>query len=287
MVGLNGERDLSERLLKDLSGYRASSPVRIGNGAWEQFQLDVYGIILDAMYFSHRHGRRISIKVYKNFIRHIVEGVEKNWKKPDCGIWEVRGEMKHFVYSKMWCWVAIDRAVKIADSIGMKEDSDQWSELRAQIRSEIYEKGWDEKLQSFVRSYGSTDLDSANLLMPQVRFIDPNDPKIVATIERTKAELMTQGKFLYRYRTDDGLPGGEGAFLMCSFWFVTTLAMAGKTQESVELLDSLVKFSNHVGLFSEEIDPLSGELLGNFPQAFTHMGFINAAATIEKARKKL
>ncbi len=287
MLGITGERVLTERSLKHLEGYRKSFPVRVGNGAWNQFQLDVYGVLLDALYFSHKHGRTISNKVYRHLIEPILESVKENWNKPDCGIWEVRGEKKQFVYSKVWCWVALDRAVKIADTLDIKENADEWRSLRDEIKNLIMEKGWSDEMNSFVRDFDSTDLDSANLLMPQVRFIDGKDPKMLATIDQIKKNLMRDGKYLYRYKTNDGLPGEEGAFLICSFWLASCLALAGKLDEAEELLDSLVKSSNHVGLFSEEIDPKTKTMLGNFPQAFTHMGFIAAATTIENEKRKL
>lgn len=285
MVGIGGERDLTERTLDYLEGYKGSKPVRIGNGAWDQFQLDLYGILVDALYFSHVHRRRITRKIYEHLIRPVVKIVEELWDKPDCGIWEVRGGMRHFVYSKVWCWVAIDRAVKIAHSLKMEDDVQDWSVLRDRIRKTIYERGWNSSIKSFVQSYDSTDLDSANLLMPQVKFIDGKDPKMISTIRQIKKSLMSENKFLYRYRTRDGLPGDEGAFLICSFWLASCLTMAGELDEAEELLDSLLKCSNHLGLFSEEIDPKDGSMLGNFPQAFTHMGFITAATGLEKARK--
>lgn len=286
MLGITGERVLAERSLRHLEGYRGSSPVRVGNGAWNQFQLDVYGVLLDALYFSHKHGRTISIRVYHHLIEPVLESVKENWNKPDCGIWEVRGEKKQFVYSKVWCWVALDRAIKIADSLNIRKRTDEWRALRDEIKKTIMERGWNNRIKSFVRDFDSTDLDSANLLMPQVRFIDGKDPKMISTVERIRSDLMRDDKFLYRYRANDGLAGDEGAFLICSFWLVSCLALAGKLNDAEKLLDELLKYSNHVGLFSEEIDPKSKAMLGNFPQAFTHMGFIAAAVTIENEKRK-
>jgi alpha,alpha-trehalase len=289
MLGISSERDLTERTLDHLEGYRQSTPVRVGNGAWDQFQLDVYGILLDALYFSHKHGGGVSLKVFDYLVAPLVKQVEQVWDIPDCGIWEVRGEKEPFVYSKMWCWVGLDRAVKIATSLRRSEDAQRWSKLRDEIKETILEKGWDESIGSFVRSFGTTDLDCANLLMPQLRFISGKDPRMVATIDKTIKELG-EGKFLYRYRTKDGLPGEEGAFLICSFWLVSCLALAGRLKEAEELLDGLIECSNHVGLFSEEVDPKNGSMLGNYPQAFTHMGFITAAVTVsrelERRRKR-
>ena len=287
MLGITGERVLTERSLDNLEGYLQSSPVRVGNGAWNQFQLDVYGVFLDALYFSHKHGRTISKRVYQHLIEPVLESVKENWNKPDCGIWEVRGEKKHFVYSKVWCWVALDRGVRIAESLKIGDKIEEWKSLRDQIQNTVMERGWNDQIKSFVRDFDSTDLDSANLLMPQVRIISGNDPKMLSTIERIKSNLMRDDKFLYRYKTSDGLPGEEGAFFICSFWLVSCLALAERLDEAEELLDSIVKHSNHVGLFSEEIDPRTKKMLGNFPQAFTHMGFIAAATTIEEEKHRL
>ncbi len=286
MLGISGERDLKEMTLDHLEGYKKSSPVRVGNAAWEQFQLDVYGITLDAIYFSHKHRGKLTQKVYDFIVKLIIQGVEDDWNKPDSGIWEVRGEQKHFVYSKMWCWVALDRAIRIAQSLGMTDDVSKWTILRDKIKDTILERGWDGTVNSFVRSFGSTELDAANLLMPQVRFIDGRDPKMIATLDATMKSLLQNGKFLYRYRADDGLPGNEGAFLICSFWLVSCLTFAGRLDEAEKLMDSLVQYSNHLGLFSEAIDPNTGEMLGNFPQAFTHMGFITAANSLTSAMEK-
>jgi GH15 family glucan-1,4-alpha-glucosidase len=285
MLGITGELDLDESDLPHLEGYMKSHPVRVGNGAWNQFQLDLYGILLDAIYFSHLHHRPVSRRLYSHIVKPLVKLVELNWEKPDCGIWEVRGERKHFVYSKVWCWVALDRAVKIASNIGMKDDATEYSRLREFVKETILEKGWNPEVKAFVRSFGSGDLDAAILLLPQVGFIEATDPRMLSTIEQIKSRLL-EGTFLRRYRTDDGLPDSEGAFLMCSFWLVSCLAMAGKTQEAEDLLISLVKCSNHVGLFSEEIDPSSGMLLGNFPQAFTHIGLISAVADLDRSKRK-
>ncbi len=286
MLCVTGERDLTEAPLDRLEGYRKSAPVRVGNGAWEQFQLDVYGILLDAIYFSHIHSQVTNKRIYDFIVKLVVKAVVEKWTEPDCGIWEVRGEKLHFVYSKMWCWVALDRAVRIAKEIGEVEDAELWSLLRDKIKVQIMEEGWDPEINSFVRSYGSKKVDAANLLMPQVRFIAADDPKMTSTIDRTMKQLMSGGKFLYRYRADDGLPGDEGTFLICSFWLVNCLAGSGRVEEAENLMDSLVECSNHLGLFSEEIDPKTGAMLGNFPQAFTHMGFISAAVAIAKAKQR-
>lgn len=186
----------------------------------------------------------------------------------------------------MWAWVGVDRAIKIAEAHGYTEDLQHWSELRDRIKNEIFSKGYDPSIQSFVRSYGSRELDAANLLMPQVRFISASDPKMSSTVDRTLERLLTKRKFVYRYLAEDGLPGKEGAFLICSFWLVNCLTMAGRLEEARKIMDSAASYANHLGLFSEEIDPDSGDMLGNFPQAFTHMGFITAAVNLSEALEK-
>jgi GH15 family glucan-1,4-alpha-glucosidase len=282
MIGINGERDLTEQTLRHLEGYRGSRPVRIGNDAWKQFQLDLYGILLDAMWFSHKHRSPITAKVYRNLVRPIVDTVEERWMQPDRGIWEVRSKPQHFVYSKVWCWVALDRASRIAQELGMADDYERWKALETKIRASIMARGWNSEVGSFVRYYGSKQLDAATLLMPQVRFIAADDPKMLSTIDKIRA-VLGKGKFLYRYLSDDGLQGDEGSFTACSFWLVNCLTMAGRLDEAEKLIDSLIGSSNHLGLFSEELDPSTGEMLGNFPQAFTHMAFITAATALENA----
>lgn len=287
MIGISGGRELAEKVVPDLAGYKGSSPVRVGNDAWKQFQLDLYGIFVDALYFSHRHGRGIDRKVFDYLITLVVGELERLWTKPDCGIWEVRSEEQHFVYSKMWAWVGVDRAQRIAQEIGYPDLAEKWSVLRDRIRESILSNGFDPTMNSFVRVYGTKDLDAANLLMPQVRFIAADDPKMIGTIDATMNKLLIDGKFVYRYLVGDGLPGKEGAFLICSFWLVNCLTMAGRLDEAEKILDSVSVYANQLGLFSEEVDPESGELLGNFPQAFTHMGFITAAVNLSKEIEKV
>jgi alpha,alpha-trehalase len=283
MIGITGYRELTERTIDSLSGYMNSSPVRVGNEASGQFQLDLYGIFVDALFFSHKHGRGVNRKVFDYLVLPIISTLEDMWRRPDNGIWEVRSQPEHFVYSKVWAWVAVDRALKIAEEHGFSEYIERWSLLREQIRDEILKKGYDESLHSFVRSYGSKSIDAANLLMPQVRFIPGNDPMMIGTVDATVNKLLTSNGFVYRYLDEDGLPGKEGAFLICSFWLVNCLTIAGRLNEAEKLMNSVAGYANHLGLFSEEVDPQSGGLLGNFPQAFTHMGFITAAVNLSKA----
>jgi alpha,alpha-trehalase len=283
MLGIGGETDLTEYTIPSLRGFMGSKPVRVGNAASNQFQLDVYGILLDAMYFSFNHSRRMQKREYNYVLRPVVEGLERVWQRPDSGIWEVRSDQENFVYSKMWSWVAADRAVRIAVQMNELEDVARWSKLRDEIRNDVYSKGYDKSIRSFVRSYGSKELDSANLLMPQVHFISAKNPMMKSTIRATMKTLMVGGRYLYRYLADDGLPGREGAFLICSFWLAQCLALSGHIKKAERMMDSLVKDANHLGLFSEEINPKNGTLLGNFPQTFTHMGFITAATSLGRA----
>jgi GH15 family glucan-1,4-alpha-glucosidase len=286
MLGITGDAELTEETLENLSGYEGSSPVRVGNAAWKQFQLDLYGILIDGLYFSHKHARGVDRKVFDYLVRPMISALEENWTKPDCGIWEVRSENEHFVYSKMWAWVGVDRALKIAEERGFTDVIARWSDLRDTIKEEILSKGYDPEVQSFVRAYGSKQLDAANLLLPQLRFIPADDPKMLATIDATLKKLLTSKGFVYRYLAEDGLPGKEGAFLICSFWLINCLTMAGRLDEAERLMNTLVSYSNHLGLFSEEIEPETGNMLGNFPQAFTHMGFITAAVNLNHALEK-
>jgi len=216
----------------------------------------------------------------------MISELEEIWTLPDAGIWEVRSQEEQFVYSKMWAWVGVDRAHKIARAHGRSEFAEKWAHLRDRIKEDIFAKGYDESIHSFVRSYGSKELDAANLLMPQVRFIAGDDPKMLSTIDGTVQKLLIDGKFVFRYLADDGMPGREGAFLICTFWLVNCLTMAGRLDEAEKMLDSVANYANHLGLFSEELNPKTGELLGNFPQAFTHMGFITAAVNLSDAMDK-
>ena len=286
MLGINGTLELTEKTIGTLCGYKGSTPVREGNDAWKQFQLDLYGIFIDALFFSHKHGRGVDRKVLDYLIVPVISELEQIWTRPDSGIWEVRSEEEHFVYSKMWAWVGVDRAERIARAHGLLDLAEKWSVLRDRMKEDIFTKGYDESIHSFVRSYGSKELDAANLLMPQVRFIAGDDPKMMSTIDATIQKLLIDGKFVYRYLADDGIPGKEGAFLICTFWLVNCLTMAGRLKEAEKILDSVAVYANHLGLFSEELDPKSGDLLGNFPQAFTHMGFITAAVNLSDAMEK-
>jgi len=283
MMGIGGEREIPETTLDHLEGYRRSSPVRVGNAASKQLQLDVYGILADYVYFLHTLGWTTS-QVYENLVRYSADQALKEWQSPDSGIWEIR-QPKMFVESTMWCYVALDRAIKMARELGYDEDWRRWEPVRKKIKSHILSEGWSEKKKAFAMVFGGEDLDAANLLMPLVGFLPAKDPKMSATIQRIREELSEED-LIYRYRVDDGQLGREGTFTVCSFWMVDCLTRLGKLREAEGLLNQLTKRSNHLGLYSEEIDPKTGEALGNFPQAYTHMGLITASVHLEEARRK-
>jgi GH15 family glucan-1,4-alpha-glucosidase len=283
MMGIGGEKDIPETTLDHLEGYRRSSPVRIGNAASKQLQLDIYGILADYVYFLHTLGWTTR-QVYENLVRYSADQALKEWQSPDSGIWEIR-QQRTFVESTMWCYVALDRASKMARELGYDEDWQRWEPVRKKIKSHILSDGWSEKKKAFTMVFGGEDLDAANLLMPLVGFLPAKDPKMTSTIQRIREEL-SKDDLVYRYKIDDGQLGKEGAFTVCSFWMVDCLTRLGKLREAEGLLNQLVKRSNHLGLYSEEIDPESGEALGNFPQAYTHMGLITASVHLEEARRK-
>ena len=282
MYGIRGEISLEETEVHNLEGYCGSRPVRIGNGAHEQFQLDVYGETLDALYFSQRHIEKISPDHYEHLVKARADFICDNWTRPDNGIWEIRGGLRNFVYSKMWCYVGLKRAAHIARVMGHPEDSVRWRDVAVKIKKDILAKGWSSRKNAFVQSYGSEDLDAANLLMPLVKFLPPDDPRVVSTVERTMTELG-RDCFVYRYLSSDNLKGSECAFTMCSFWVVDCLTAMGKIEEAKERFEKLLSLSNHLYLFSEEFDPLTKEMRGNFPQAFTHMSFIDTAVSLARA----
>ncbi|MFQ5480046.1 MAG: glycoside hydrolase family 15 protein [Thermodesulfobacteriota bacterium] len=282
MYGLHGERELNELELLHLDGYKGSRPVRIGNEAVGQRQLDVYGEVLDAVYQLTRYGGLLESGQWP-FIRSLADYVATAWQNKDAGIWEIRGGTRHFVYSKVMCWVALDRAVKLCDCLGHTEDKARWRAEADAIKERVLAEGYSEKTGAFVQSFGSEDLDASNLLIPLVGFLPFTDPRVQSTIEAT-IKGLGNGVFVHRYKGDDGLSGGEGAFLLCSFWLVDCLTLSGRVDEAREMFEKLMGLSNHLGLFSEEIDAETGDFLGNFPQAFTHIGFINSALYLGKAQ---
>jgi GH15 family glucan-1,4-alpha-glucosidase len=278
MYGVAGERRLTELELDWLPGYEESAPVRVGNAASEQLQLDVFGEVMDALYQARAHGMPAELPSWR-LQQTLMAHLEKVWREPDDGIWEVRGDRRHFVHSKVMAWVAFDRAVRTVEEQGLDGPADRWRKVRDEIRAEVCERGFDAELGSFVQSYGSKELDASLLTIPLVGFLPASDPRIRGTIEAVERELLQDGLVL-RYRTHesvDGLPPGEGVFLPCSFWLVDCLELLERHEEAHALFERLIGLSNDVGLLAEEYDPRSGRQLGNFPQAFTHLALVNSA----------
>ncbi len=283
MYGLDGREDLTETELSHLGGYRGSVPVRVGNAAYTQLQLDIYGELMDALYLSDKYGEQVSWRAWEGVIRSLT-WLEANWQRPDEGIWEVRGGQRHFLHSRLMCWVAFDRAVRLARKRSLPAPLARWTDTRDAIYREIHEKFWDEAQGAFVQSIGSTALDAACLLMPLVRFISPTDPRWLSTLDAVGRGLV-EDSLVFRYSSEaghDGLQGREGTFTMCSFWYVECLARAGDLAQARFLFEKMLGYANHVGLYAEELGP-AGEHLGNFPQAFTHLALISAAYYLDRA----
>ncbi|MFH9422467.1 glycoside hydrolase family 15 protein [Streptomyces sp. NPDC017529] len=283
MYGLGGERRLPETELPWLGGYAGSTPVRIGNAAVDQRQLDVYGAVLDSFHIARVAGLPSKPHAW-NIQRALLDFLECHWREPDEGLWEVRGPRRHFVHSKIMAWVAADRAVKAAESRPELEgDVGRWRAMRDEVHREVCEKGYDAERNTFTQSYGSDLLDAATLLIPRLGFLPGDDPRVVGTVDAVRGELA-HGGLIRRYSADattvDGLPGGEGAFLVCSFWLAEALHLTGRPEEARELFDRLLELPNDLGLLAEEYDPVAGRQLGNFPQAFSHIGLIGTAFTM-------
>jgi GH15 family glucan-1,4-alpha-glucosidase len=281
MYGIHSEQILTEETLEHLSGYHNSKPVRIGNDAYHQKQNDIYGILMDAIYveleqFSNDFERKEELwEVVKN----IVWIVSHNWEKPDKGIWEFRGEDKHFTFSKVLCWVALDRAIKIAQLLN--KNKPKWYKVRDQIKEQIEEKAWNDEVHAYTQYYGSTALDASVLLMEQYGFIDPNDPRFVATVKSTERELLKDG-LMYRYKNEDDFGEPSSSFTICTFWFIRSLIKIGEVEQAKKYFNQLLTYSNHLGLFSEDIDFKTKRLLGNFPQAYSHLALIDTAIQFNK-----
>jgi len=279
MYGTDGRRDLTEVELSHWEGYRGSSPVRIGNGAHDQVQLDIYGELLDAAYLYNKYGEPISHDLWSQLSR-LIEWVCQNWDQPDEGIWEVRGGKQPLFYSRLMCWVAVDRALRLAEKRSFPAPMPRWLGVRDAIYHQMHTEFWSEELQSFVQTKNGKTLDAACLLAPLVRFISPTDPRWLSTLRAIEQGLVDDS-LVYRYRTDDGLTGTEGTFCMCSFWLIECLARSGQVKRARFLLEKTLGYANHLGLFAEELSP-SGEHLGNFPQAFTHLALISAAFELNR-----
>jgi GH15 family glucan-1,4-alpha-glucosidase len=284
VYGLDGTSDLTEVELTHLSGYRDSRPVRIGNGAHEQLQLDVYGELMDAVYLSNKI-EPVSWELWSN-VRRLLDWLADNWRRPDEGIWEVRGGRRDFVYSRLMCWVAFERAMRMQSQRGLPGDTLKWRQQRDAIYEEIMDKGWSRKRNAFVQYYGGDVLDASNLLMPLVKFIGPRDPRMLSTLDAINEELVSDS-LVYRYHpdraADDGLGGSEeGSFSLCSFWLVECLTRAGRLEEARLVFEKMLTYANNLGLYAEQVGD-TGEALGNYPQAFTHLGLISAAWDLNKA----
>jgi GH15 family glucan-1,4-alpha-glucosidase len=292
MYGIDGRAELTEETLDHLEGYRGSAPVRIGNGAYRQLQLDIYGELMDAVYL---HNKYVAPVGYENWLRltQLVNWLCDNWQRPDNGIWEVRGGVRDFVYSKFMSWVALDRSLRLADKRSFPADRTRWLKVRDEIYEEVMTRGWNPERNAFVQSYGSDALDASNLLMPLVFFMAPNDPRMLSTVDAIRQSIASGGLgadgLVYRYNpkvTGDSLVGHEGTFNMCSFWLVEALTRAGHTNlarldDARLMFEQMLGYANHLGLYSEQTGS-SGEALGNFPQAFTHLALISAAFNLDR-----
>ena len=292
MYGIDGRADLVEEELSHLEGYRGSRPVRIGNAAHGQLQLDIYGELMDSAYLFNKYGAPLGYDSWTD-LQQLLDWVCNNWKREDEGIWEVRGGRRHFVFSRLMCWVALDRGLRLAEKRSFPADRARWLQTRDEIYKEVMVKGWDAERRVFVQAYGSPALDASNLLMPLVFFTAPNDPRMLSTVDAIRKPLaqggLAAGGLVYRYdprQAPDGLPGTEGTFNMCSFWLVEALTRAGRTDrrrlvEARLLFEEMLGYGNHLGLYAEQTGP-HGEALGNFPQAFTHLGLISAAFNLDR-----
>jgi GH15 family glucan-1,4-alpha-glucosidase len=284
MYGVNGRQELEEISLDHFCGYENSRPVRIGNAAYKQLQLDIYGEMMDSIYLANKYGPQISHEGWQD-VHRILEWLRNNWQRPDEGIWEVRGGPREFLHSRVMCWVAFDRALRLAQKRSLSGPLDVWQRTRDEIRSDVFTNFWSEKLKSFVQSKGSEELDASALLMPLVRFISPVDPMWLSTMKAIEERLI-EDTLVRRYENErtqlDGLPAGEGSFTPCSFWYVECLARAGELEKAQLLFEKLLSYANHLGLYSEELGA-DGRHLGNFPQAFTHLALISAASYLDRA----
>ncbi len=280
----DGRQELDEIILDSLSGYKNSRPVRIGNGAYQQLQLDIYGELMDAVYLAAKYGDGVSYDGWHN-LQRILDWLAKNWNRPDEGIWEVRGGRREFLHSRLMCWVAFDRAIRLADKRSLAAPVEKWREIRDTIYEDIFTNFWSEDLKSFVQYKGSKTLDASVLLMPLMRFISPADRRWLLTLDAIEKNL-TEDSLVYRYNNIsdpvDGLSGSEGSFTACSFWFIECLARSHQLEKARLLFDKMLGYANHLGLYSEQLGS-SGEHLGNFPQAFTHLALISAATYLDRA----
>jgi GH15 family glucan-1,4-alpha-glucosidase len=283
MYGIDGRHRLSEEELPAFEGYRGSRPVRIGNDAYLQKQLDIYGELMDSVYLYNKYGEPISHDLWIQLTR-LIDWVCKHWREPDEGIWEVRSGRKEFLYSRLMCWVAVDRGIRLAQKRSFPAPLDHWLKVRDTIYNDVTEQFWDPQHRAFMQSRGSNCMDASALLMPLVRFVGPTDPRWLSTLQAIERELVGDS-LVRRYRVceaaHDGLEGEEGTFNMCSFWYVECLSRAGDTEQARFFFEKMLGYANHLGLYSEQLGS-RGEHLGNFPQAFTHLGLISAAYNLDQ-----
>lgn len=282
MYGIDGRKELPEETLDHLEGYEGSAPVRIGNGAAGQLQLDIYGELIDSVYLYNKYGEPISYDAWQD-LSHLVEWVAENWDQADEGVWETRGGRQYFTYSRLMSWVAVERAIRIARQRGLPADIVRWMRVRDEIFEQVMTRGWHAERGAFVQHYDTEVLDASVLLMPLVKFVSPTDPRWLSTLDAIGRELVSDS-LVYRYNaaaSPDGLEGEEGTFSICSFWYVEALARARRLDEARIAFEKMLTYSNHLGLYSEEIGP-TGEALGNFPQAFTHLSLISAATNLDR-----
>jgi len=289
VFGIHGEHDLTEREQHWLTGWRNSRPVRVGNAAWSQRQLDGYGDVLLA---AHRLRGQLAdmTETARRFLAEIADAAANRWQEPDHGIWEIRGKPRHYLHSKLMCWAGLDRAIDLAPELfpdgGSAGRVARWREARTNLRQAILTRGWSEHAGAFTQAFGKAELDAAALLLPLVGFLPADDPRVLATMDAIEARLTDANGFVYRYRMDDGLPGDEGPFLICTFWLAQARAMAGQLEQAVCIFERAAGCANDLGLLAEQVHPGTGELLGNFPQAFSHIGLVNAAQAIGEARNR-
>jgi alpha,alpha-trehalase len=289
MFGVGGEHDLTERVIPQLAGWRGSRPVRVGNGAWNQTQLDVYGEILAAAFRLRDQLGELPSQI-RVFLANLADAAAAQWRQTDNGIWEIRGEPQHFLYSKLMCWVALDRAIKMAGQLQARGHVQRWTAAAEQIRTAILEQGWNPEVGAFTQHFGSESLDAAALMMPIMGFLPGTDPRILSTVAAIEEQLVDDRGLVLRYRTDtgiDGLSGEEGSFLLCTFWLAEALAMAGRPADARVVFERAAGYLSDVGLLAEEINTETGEQMGNFPQAFSHIGLIHAAWAIQQAEQNL
>jgi GH15 family glucan-1,4-alpha-glucosidase len=283
MYGIDGRHDLPEESLSHLEGYRQSRPVRVGNNAYQQLQLDIYGELMDCVYLYNKYGEPISYDLWMNLVR-LIDWVCAHWRQPDEGIWEVRGGQQEFLYSRVMCWVAIDRAIRLAQKRSFPAPLDRWHTIRDQIYRDIFASFWHPQRKAFIQHKGAATLDASSLLMPLVKFIGPTDPRWVSTLQAIEQELVDDS-LVFRYKNGDalldGLTGAEGTFSMCSFWYVECLSRFGDLEKARFFFEKALGYANHLGLYAEELG-LRGHHLGNFPQAFTHLALISAAYDIDR-----